>query len=109
MPTTYKVLAQVNPSATTSTVAYTCPSATQTVVSSISIANLAASDATYRISLRPNGETLANKHYFAYDITVGASDTTVITVGMTLDASDVIDVYASSANLAFHFYGSEIS
>lgn len=109
MATNYKVLGQSNPAATTLTSLYTVPSATEAVVSSISVANLAASDATFRIAVRPNGASIANEHYLAYDITVGASDTTIITVGLTLDATDVISVYASSANVVFHAYGSEIS
>lgn len=109
MPTAYKVLGQSNPSATTATTLYTVPSATDAVVSSISIANLASSDASFRIAVRPAGATLANVHYLAYDVTVGANDTTIITVGITLDATDVITVYASTANLVFHAYGSEIS
>jgi glucose-6-phosphate dehydrogenase assembly protein OpcA len=109
MPTSYKVLGQSNPSATTATTLYTVPSATDTVVSSISICNLASSDASFRIAVRPAGATLANQHYLAYDVTVGANDTTIITVGITLDATDVITVYASTANLVFHAYGSEIS
>lgn len=109
MPTSYKVLGQSNPSATTATTLYTVPSATDTVVSSISIANLASTDASFRIAVRPAGATLANVHYLAYDITVGANDTTIITVGITLDATDVLTVYASTANLVFHAYGSEIS
>jgi glucose-6-phosphate dehydrogenase assembly protein OpcA len=109
MPTSYKVLGQSNPSATTATTLYTVPSATDTVVSSISICNLASSDASFRIAVRPAGASLANQHYLAYDVTVGANDTTIITVGITLDATDVITVYASTANLVFHAYGSEIS
>jgi glucose-6-phosphate dehydrogenase assembly protein OpcA len=111
MPTSYRVLGQVNPAATTSTnlVTVTSTASSYVVVSSISIANLASSSATYRIAVRPNAETLANKHYLAYDVTVGAADTTILTVGLTLDTSDVIDVYASTANLVFHAYGSEIS
>lgn len=109
MATAYKVLGQSNPSATTATTLYTVPSATDTVVSSISICNLASSDASFRIAVRPAGATLANQHYLAYDVTVGANDTTIITVGITLDATDVLTVYASTANLVFHAYGSEIS
>ena len=71
--------------------------------------SLAATSATYRIAVRPDGESLANKHYFAYDVTLGASDTTVITAGITLDASDVVSVYASNANLVFQAFGTEIS
>ena len=109
MPTTYKVLGQSNPAATTATSLYTVPSSTSTVVSSISICNLASSSATYRIAVRPAGATLANQHYLAYDVTVGASDTTIITVGLTLATTDIITVYSSTANLSFAAFGSEIS
>ena len=109
MATTYKVLAQSAPSATTSTDIYTVPTSTATVVSTIVVANRAASSATYRIAVRPEGATLANQHYIAYDVTVGASDSTTITLGITMDAADVITVYASTANLSFNVFGSEIA
>ena len=109
MATTYKVLGQSNPSATTATTLYTVPSATQAVVSSISVANLTSTAATFRISVRPAGASQTNAMYIGYDITVGASDSTIITVGLTLAATDVITVYASTANLAFQAFGSEIS
>ena len=109
MPTAYKVLGQSAPSATTATTLYTVPSATSAVVSSIVIANRDSNAATYRIAIRPGGASLANQHYIAYDVTVGASDSTVLTLGITLATTDVITVYASSANLSFSAYGSEIS
>ena len=109
MATTYKVLGQSNPSATTATTLYTVASATQAVVSTIVIANLAASSATYRISVRPAGAAQTNAMYVAYDITVGASDSTALTLGITLGATDVITVYASTANVSFTAFGSEIS
>lgn len=109
MATAYKVLAQSAPSATTATDIYTVPSSTSTVISTIVVANRAAAPATYRIAVRPNGATLANQHYIAYDVTVGASDSTTLTLGITLDAADVVTVYASTANLSFNAFGSEIS
>jgi glucose-6-phosphate dehydrogenase assembly protein OpcA len=109
MPTVYKVLGQSNPSATTLTTLYTVPAATETVVSSIVIANLAATAATFRIAVRPNGAAIANSQYVGYDITVGASDSTVLTLGLTLDATDVLSVYASTATVTFSAFGSEIS
>lgn len=109
MATTYKVLAQSAPSATTATNAYTVPSATSAVVSTIVVANRAASPATYRIAVRPAGATLANQHYIAFDVTVGASDSTTLTLGITLATTDVVTVYASTANLSFNVFGSEIS
>lgn len=104
-----KVLGQSNPSATTATTLYTVPSAKETVVSSISVANLTTTAATFRLAVRPGGATLANQHYIGYDITVGASDSTIITVGLTLAATDVITVYASTANLTFQAFGDESS
>ena len=109
MPTAYKVLGQVAPSATTNTTLETVPSATQAVVSTITVCNRAATAATFRIAVRPSGATLANEHYIAYDSTVAANDIVALTIGITLAATDVITVYASSANLSFNAFGSEIS
>ena len=109
MATTYKVLGQSNPAATTLTTLYTVPSATQAIISSISVANLTATAATFRIAVRPAGASISNQHYIGYDITVGASDTTIITVGITMNATDVLSVYGSTANLAFQAFGSEVA
>lgn len=109
MPTNYKVLGQSNPAATTLTTLYTVPASTQAVISSISIANLTATAATFRIAIRPAGASITNAHYLGYDITVGASDTTIITVGVTMNATDVLSVYGSTANLVFQAFGSEVS
>lgn len=109
MATTYKVLGQSNPSATTATTLYTVPSATSTVVSTISVCNQGSTAATYRIAVRPSGASLAAQHYIVYGATVPASDSTMITVGLTLATTDVVTVYASSANLSFNAYGSEIA
>jgi glucose-6-phosphate dehydrogenase assembly protein OpcA len=108
MATKYKVLGQSAPSATTATTLYTVPSSTYTVVSTITVANRATGSATYRIAIRPDGATLANQHYIAYDATVLANDTVALTLGLTADAADIIEVYASSGNLSFNAFGSEI-
>jgi hypothetical protein len=109
MPTTFKVLGQSAPSATTNTNLYTVPSATSAVVSTIVVANRVGTSATYRIAIRPAGATLANQHYIAYDVAVGGSDSTTLTLGITLAATDVVTIYASTANLSFSIFGSEIT
>lgn len=109
MPNIYKVLGQVAPSATTATTAYTVPSTTQAVISTIVICNRAASAGTYRIAIRPDGATLATTHYVAYDIAIAANDSTALTLGITLGDTDVVTVYASSADMTFSVFGSEIS
>lgn len=102
-----KVLGQVIPSATTATTLYTVPSAKSAVISSLTICNQASTSATFRIAVRPAGATLATLHYIAYDVTVGAADTTALTLGITLATTDVVTVYASTATVSFHAYGDE--
>lgn len=111
MATAYKVLGQSNPAATTATALYTCPAspATQTVISTVSVCNQGSATGTFRISIRPNGEALAAKHYIAYDAGIAAKDTLFITIGATIDSSDVLEVYASTANFSFSAFGSEIT
>jgi hypothetical protein len=55
------------------------------------------------------GSALSAEEYIVYGATVAASDSTFITVGVTLGATDVLTVYASSANLSFNAFGSEIA
>lgn len=109
MAKTYKVLGQSAPSATTETALYTVPSATQTVISTITICNRGASTGTIRLYIRPNDETLASKHYIVYDTSVAAKDTLFLTLGATMDAADVLYCYASTGDFSFNAYGSELS
>lgn len=109
MATAYKVLGQVSPSATTATTLYTVPSATSAVVSSLVVCNRAATSSTYRIAVRPNGSGLSNEHYLAYDVVVAGGDSTTLTLGITMDAADVVTIYSSTTNLSFNLFGSEIT
>jgi len=106
---TYKVLGQVNPAATTATTAYTVPSATETVISTLAVANLGAAPASYRIAVRPDGAALENKHYIVYDSSLAPQDTQTLTLGITINAADVVTVYSSTATMAFNLFGSEIA
>jgi hypothetical protein len=108
MAIAYKVLGQAAPSATTATTLYTVPSATSTVVSTLSIANLGVST-TYRLAVRPAGASLEAKHYLAYDVALNANDAVMLTLGLTLATTDVVTVYAGTANLSFSLFGSEIT
>lgn len=110
MATTYKVLGQSNPSATTETDLYTVGSGKSAIVSTITVCNQAASAATYRVVIRPSADASTTaKHYIAYDVSIAANNTTALTLGVTLAASDKIRVYASTANLSFSAFGSEIA
>jgi hypothetical protein len=108
MASNYKVLGQINPSATTNTTLYTVPSLTSTVCSTLSICNLGIST-TYRVAVRPAGEGIANKHYIAHDASIPQNDTVFLTLGITLANTDVITVYGGTANLSFSLFGTELT
>lgn len=109
MATSYKVLGQSNPAATTLTTLYTVPAATETVVSTITVTNRAASAITFRIAIRPNGASITDSQYLAFGTTLANNSTMAFTLGITLDATDIISVYASTTDATFQAFGSEIA
>ena len=109
MAIAYKVLGQSSPAATTETALYTVPSATSAIGSSIIVANRSTSLAYFRVSIAVAGAVTSNKDYIYYDLPIGANDTFIATIGITLATTDVVRVYSSNTNLSFSLYGSEIS
>lgn len=109
MATVYKVLGQVNPTASSDTTLYTVPAATSAVVSTVSVCNFGSASTTFRIAVRPDGNALANLHYVSYETTVSSYDTIYLTIGATMQANSVITVRAGTGNVAFSAFGSEIS
>jgi hypothetical protein len=108
MATVYKVLGQSAPSAVTNTTLYTVPASTSAVCSTLAICNRGATT-TVRVAIRPAGATLANQHYIVYDNAVNQYDTIFLTLGVTLATTDVVTVYAGTANTSFSLFGSEIT
>jgi hypothetical protein len=109
MPNAYKVLAQEDLPATTLTTVYTVPSATETVISTIVIANRTAAAESFRLAIRPNGESIADKHYLAYDVPIAANDSITLTLGITMDAADVLSMYTSAVDISINVFGTEIT
>ena len=110
MANAYKVLGQSNLTAETATDVYTVPAATETVISTIIIANLLAVANTFRLSIRPDGGAQTNAMYFAYDVPIAANDSTTLTLGITLNAADVVTAYSgASADLSVSVFGTEIT
>ncbi len=102
------VLGQSNPLATTATDIYTVPAGREATISTITICNQAAAAATFRIAVRKAGAALIAAQYISYDITVAANDTTALTLGVTMTATDVLTVYGSTATLSFNAFGAEV-
>jgi glucose-6-phosphate dehydrogenase assembly protein OpcA len=107
--TNYKVLGQSAPAATTATTLYTVPASTQAIVSTITVCNRATGTRTFRIAIRPDGTSIANQHYVAFDSTISANDTVALTLGVTLGDTDVITVYGSTNELTFCAFGAEVT
>lgn len=109
MPTTYKVLGQIKPSATTDTTLYTVPSSTQSVCSTLSVCNTASATATFRVRVKINNAADDDKQYLMFDTPIVAKDTLLLTFGATLGAGDVVRVYSSNGSISFQLFGSEIT
>lgn len=108
MATNYKVLGQLNPSANTATTLYTCSTANGAVASTLAVCNQGVGT-TVRVAVRPAGASLTASQYIVYDAGVNASDTIFLTIGTTLANTDVVTVYANTANISFSLFGSEMT
>lgn len=107
---TYKILGQSHPAAATNTDLYTVGTGKQAIISSITIANVTGSEGTARIWVRKAGATAAHVYALMYDVKVAANSLATFTLGLTLEATDVITVRSTNGNdLTFHAYGSEIA
>ena len=110
MASSYKVLGQVDLQSQTLTTLYTVPSSTEAVISTVIVANRAATATTFRMAVRPNGAAVSDQHYIAYDVPIAANDSTTLTLGLTLDAADVLSVNAAgtASRLSFNAFGAEV-
>jgi hypothetical protein len=104
-----KVLGQSAPSATTTTTLYTVPNLNQTTVSSLVICNRTGGALTYRVSVHVADAAASNEQYLYYDKTIAANETFSAVLGLTLNQSDVVKVYASNTGLSFNMFGVETS
>lgn len=105
-----KVLAQLSPSANSLTDFYTVGASTSTAISSIVICNQnSVVQIAFRISVAIAGATNDVKQYIYYDLPLSSNDTFIATIGMTLNATDVIRVKSDTANVSFSLFGVEVT
>ena len=107
MATTYKILGQITGSVSTASL-YTSPAATQTVVSSLVVANRSTSNSTYFIAVVPSGSALSVEDWLAFNVPISGSDSTALTLGITLATGDQVQV-SGLATGSFNLFGSQIS
>lgn len=108
MAITYKTLGQAAPNTTTETDLYTVPASTSVVCSTLVICNR-GSTGTVRVSVSVGGGATANKDYIIYDVSVDVGNSLTFTLGITLAATDIVRVYASTADFSFNLFGSEFT
>jgi hypothetical protein len=103
-----KVLGQQYPSATTLTTLYTTPALTSAVVSSLVMCNKGTVADAVRAAVRVGGASIEDKQYLFYDQPLGAKESLTVTIGISIDAADVVSVYSTQGTTAFNLYGVEM-
>lgn len=98
---------QARPGAASTVDLYTVPAATRTLVSSLLIANDDTATATYRVTHALAGAADAVGQRIAPDVSIPANSFDGMTIGGTLNATDVIRVRSSTGNVNFFLYGIE--
>jgi hypothetical protein len=110
MAQSYKILGQIDLTTTNLENVYTVPADRETVISTVILANRDSSATTFRLALREDGDTVADKHYLAYDVPIAGNDSTTLTLGITAEATDVLSVSAGTANvLSVNVFGTELT
>ena len=110
MATSYKTLGQVDLTTTSLTDLVTVGSGKEVIISTVIIANRTATATTFRLAIRVDGDAISNQHYIAYDVPVAANDSTTLTLGITLQATDVVTVSAGTADrLSVNAFGAEVT
>ena len=109
MATSYKTLAQAHLTTTSDTDILTVAASKEVIISTMVIANITSTATTFNVAFRTDGDTLADKHYIAKEVPIAANDSTTLTLGITLDAADVLSVYASAVDMSVNVFGTEIS
>lgn len=105
MPYTPKALFRGAATTTTSTVLYTVPAATSTIVTNIAVTNTAGTSATFTLGMGTAGSTTP----IHTTTTIAANTTVYIDLKQTLNATNTITGGASAVTVSFHISGVEIS
>ena len=86
---------------------YTVPANTESIISSIYVANNSASSQTYSVAVVPNNQTLSNVHYIRKDVSIGGNDFNTIETKITLSAGDMVITEGSSTDVSINIFGME--
>jgi len=104
MATTPTVLFRGAASLTTTTVLYTVPASTTTIISNIAVTNTASSAATYTLACGPSGSQVA----LATTVAIAANTTVFIDLKQVLSTTNTITGGASAITVNFHISGIQV-
>ena len=108
MANIHKVLGQINPTGNTLTNVYVTPASTSAIVGTITIRNLAGSNASYSLIVRPNNEEINAKHYIIRGGILPGNELISITGAVTMNADVILAANTNSDSVTFNAYGVEI-
>lgn len=99
------ILAQLVPGAAVEAVLFTVPAKGKSRIQELIVCNRSATPATFRFSISQLGAPTATKDYIYFDLPIPGNDTFSNEMGLTLNATDTLRVFASTANLTFTLLG----
>jgi len=105
MPT-IRVLGQSAPTATVETALYTCAT-TSAVISTLNICNFGGTTDTFTVRINVGGVGDSNEQLLFYLAPLPANTTVTITIGITVETTDVINVTSINGTCAFTAFGQE--
>ncbi len=120
MAQTYKILGQIAPTQNTLTNVYVTGATANAVVSTIYICNQSAANANVDIVIRPINEAIGNKHFVLQNQLLGAADTIILNLNITMNSSVILAANAefrtceannllSASNVSISAFGVEIT
>ena len=115
MPSQYKTLGQISPSANTATNVYVSPATVSggsapvnTVIGTLTVHNHTDANASYSFFVRPISQTLADKHFIIKGGVVPARELVTITGAVCMNSSVILAANTNKAGITFNAYGVEI-
>lgn len=104
MATSYGILGQVA-DASTEAILYTAP-ALKNVKIKVTVNNRAATSATFKVSISPDGGATATEDYIAFDHLLVANES-ITSITYTINALDVVRCESSTSTVTFIAFGLE--
>ena len=102
--TNVSVLAQLFPAAAVETLLFSVPLANRAFFQGLTVCNHGAAD-TFRVSISLQGAATTAKDYIFFDNPLGANNTLLVELDVTMGAKDAVRVVSTNGTCSFIMYG----